>query len=57
MVNQERLILSRQTSTLRLESLLIENVYLMHKQPQCQHYHEPYRTHSILMDKTRGSEF
>ena len=40
--------------TLRLESLLIENVYLMHKQPQCQHYHEPYRTHSILMDVTQS---
>lgn len=26
----------------------------MHKQPQCQHYHEPYRTHSILMDKLEG---
>lgn len=26
----------------------------MHKQPQCQHYHEPYRMHSILMDKLEG---
>lgn len=55
--------LVHETSNSEIKSLLIENVYLMHKQPQCQHYRRPTERTAFLMDKTkekrilsRGSE-